>query len=968
MKTTLTRLFTVMMLIIVSMGAMADVKVLFGEKGDDKFKTDGDKIEATYDGGTIVVTQKVVDATKVTVFLTVTPNKGYTMQEKNVIEAYATAPANIGKTRAPLVSEKLTFDCDDFKDEYSTRTYYTTIPSSLALWVKKATFTNKREGAKSTATYTFYVINNNGRASVYANATVETTSTVLDAFKTTSVVSPFIADNNYYFYDTEAGAVAATGLTNGGGNGSSVVGDIDTGDKIIYVRYYYANSSSPIDLSGTKLYNIMVGGRYFADNVNRNRPETKATGEVTEAALLSDGHTNNYHYLWKLTGNDPYNISLTSSYTPGDRFLWGAWNTSKGGSATKMYVNNGVDVGSNNNPIGTIQSTNLYKYGSTYSIASFILLPHSSGTDYVLMAATTSVQPNVSNQYAYQSCQGSGYKDPYVLIASVNNAEVVSLFAPFVCQTPTFSYNTTNNEVTIESETEGATIYYTLTGDDPVVPNAGDPVSPTKLYDPNSKPTVNSRAVVKAVAVKSGKANSDVASTTIVTNPVITLAEGPFTYSGSAIAPSVSSVKDVETVIDPSEYTVGYSDNTDAGTATVTITDAEDGGYIVYGSTTFTIAPKELTVTADTKTKGYGDDEPVLTYTYSGLVNGDNIESILEGALSRETGENSGTYAIGQGTLASTTANYSIEYHGATFTITQKSLGSGTIIPAEGINIDITKNGNGTYSVRVTQGSNENKKVLSAKENEEDTEYDYILSEDDSDPKYHQVTITGYNNYTGSAIAKYVNMTFGTKENTNYFATFVSGDGDLAAPAVITPSIVTGINDNTVTGEDLEYIPGNVPVILLFTLDTEDENDENNVVPGGFTLKPAGSGVTEITEAQQSSNMLVKATGSSSDRTKAVATIYLLYNGEFVLNMAGEVPEGKVYLDPEAGSGNAGSRPFGARLAIIGGRTTGINSASLNEKGKMINDKWYDLTGRRLSGKPTAKGVYVNGGKKVVIR
>ena len=148
MKTTLTRLFTVMMLIIVSMGAMADVKVLFGEKGDDKVKTDGDKIEATYDGGTIVVTQKVVDATKVTVFLTVTPNKGYTMQEKNVIEAYATAPANIGTTRAPLVSEKLTLDCEDFKDETLKRTYTTTIDSKLNLWVKSAKFESASKGGE----------------------------------------------------------------------------------------------------------------------------------------------------------------------------------------------------------------------------------------------------------------------------------------------------------------------------------------------------------------------------------------------------------------------------------------------------------------------------------------------------------------------------------------------------------------------------------------------------------------------------------------------------------------------------------------------------------------------------------------------------------------------------------------------------------------------------------------------------
>ena len=120
MKTTLTRLFTVMMLIMVSMGAKADVKVLFGENGDDTFKSDG---------GTIEVKQEASkkDATKITVYLIVTPNKGYSMKEKDAIEAYATAPANINPTRAPQASEKLTLDCDNFKDEYSVRTYHVDI-------------------------------------------------------------------------------------------------------------------------------------------------------------------------------------------------------------------------------------------------------------------------------------------------------------------------------------------------------------------------------------------------------------------------------------------------------------------------------------------------------------------------------------------------------------------------------------------------------------------------------------------------------------------------------------------------------------------------------------------------------------------------------------------------------------------------------------------------------------------------
>ena len=48
--------------------------------------------------------------------------------------------------------------------------------------------------------------------------------------------------------------------------------------------------------------------------------------------------------------------------------------------------------------------------------------------------------------------------------------------------------------------------------------------------------------------------------------------------------------------------------------------------------------------------------------------------------------------------------------------------------------------------------------------------------------------------------------------------------------------------------------------------------------------------------------------------------------------------------------------------------TTGIQNAMVNGPCSMFNDAWYDLQGRRLSGKPTTKGVYIHGGKKLVIR
>ena len=72
-----------------------------------------------------------------------------------------------------------------------------------------------------------------------------------------------------------------------------------------------------------------------------------------------------------------------------------------------------------------------------------------------------------------------------------------------------------------------------------------------------------------------------------VTGPTIEVADAG-TYDGKAKTPSVT-VKDGGTVISSNEYSVSYENNTNAGTATVKITDVAGGNYDVSGSTTFTI-------------------------------------------------------------------------------------------------------------------------------------------------------------------------------------------------------------------------------------------------------------------------------------------------------------------------------------------------------------------------------------------
>lgn len=79
-----------------------------------------------------------------------------------------------------------------------------------------------------------------------------------------------------------------------------------------------------------------------------------------------------------------------------------------------------------------------------------------------------------------------------------------------------------------------------------------------------------------------------------------------------------------------------------------------------------------LNISGDSKTKVYGGNDPLLTYTVtSGLVAGDTAASALGGALSAPTGAatTAPSYAITQGTLASG-IGYAINYTGGTLTVT----------------------------------------------------------------------------------------------------------------------------------------------------------------------------------------------------------------------------------------------------------------------------------------------------------
>ena len=101
---------------------------------------------------------------------------------------------------------------------------------------------------------------------------------------------------------------------------------------------------------------------------------------------------------------------------------------------------------------------------------------------------------------------------------------------------------------------------------------------------------------------------------------------------------------------------------------------AASGNYALnYASANLTVGQRAITVTADAKSRAYGDVNPALTYQIggSGLVNGDTLSGAL--ATPATTTSNVGVYGINQGTLAAS-GNYALNYTSANLTVGQRAI------------------------------------------------------------------------------------------------------------------------------------------------------------------------------------------------------------------------------------------------------------------------------------------------------
>ena len=336
------------------------------------------------------------------------------------------------------------------------------------------------------------------------------------------------------------------------------------------------------------------------------------------------------------------------------------------------------------------------------------------------------------------------------------------------------------------------------------------------------------------------------------------------TYTGSAKKPNVT-VKDGDyTLVEGKDYTVTYSNNTNAGTATATVTGK--GNYTGSVSKNFTInkASRDVTFNPYHFTRTFGDpDFTIVPTTSGGGILSYSSNDISIATVNSSTGK---VHIVGVGKVRITarlsgSSNYRAASDWYEVTVVAKEVAATMI----GEIAEQTYTGSPlTPAVVVTDGD----ATLT-----EETDYTVEYT-NNTETGEATVTITGKGNYTGTAsttftiVADKTTLDAAITDAADYYESITADYADIAATLLEAINAAKGVQaDKAATQQAVD----------------------------------------------NAAEALKKAVQDAKDAVQVI---------------------------------------------------TGIDSVKVSA----VNSVWYDLNGRKLEGNPTKKGVYIQNGRKVIVR
>lgn len=426
----------------------------------------------------------------------------------------------------------------------------------------------------------------------------------------TNVVDP-INVGTYYVGITTAGGVNYNRLT------KTLIGSFTISAKEIDVTAkaqtrQYNQDNPTLTYEADALYD----GDSFTGALATDATKTSDVGEymITEGTLSAGDN-----YKIKFTGaklvitkaDGPAALTVTGSYTnDGMTYTYtvdaieGAEYSKNGTEWQDSNVFSGLSAGHKYTFYARIKETKNVLAGGIGQSAEVDLskLPGNgtvtiAGWTYGESANAPVVNSTTGNNevtYLYESTDGKGHSSE----AAPTNAGAYKLTVTFAT-TDTHNGTTASAEFTIAKATPDVTA--------PTGLNAtyGDTLADVELdtgwtwKDAGSTEVGNAgENTFTVIYTKDNSGNYNTVEKTVTINvspktvtAAVSVVGDSFIFGGSEQKPGVT-VKDGETTIPESEYTVTYKDNTNAGTAAVTVTDKDGGNYTVSGTTTFEISKK----------------------------------------------------------------------------------------------------------------------------------------------------------------------------------------------------------------------------------------------------------------------------------------------------------------------------------------------------------------------------------------
>ena len=350
-------------------------------------------------------------------------------------------------------------------------------------------------------------------------------------------------------------------------------------------------------VSGTKTFTITAGAAKLT-----GAPQAKnLTYNGNPQELVTDGTAVNGEVVYSLTGNDDYTPAIPTGINAGTYSVYYKVKGANGAADTAarvVYVT--IQPKSVTPTVIVTQSTVSYdgtaKTPQVFVTANNTML--TQGKDYNIFYSNNT-NPGTAMVLIW-SMDGSNYQ-----FSTTTTFEIVKEAAKFTAN-PTgkaLSYDGTAQELLNAGTVEGGTAFYSLDGVtySGVIPTGTE----TKQYTVFAKVVGDStHADSDPVTITAEiKANEPKAPTVVLTGG------NSFSYTGGEIKPTVTVYDDSDKVIPATEYTVSYSNNTNVGTATVTVTSSGKN-YSFTANTTFEIVnagQPQLEITGKKDAVYYGD-------------------------------------------------------------------------------------------------------------------------------------------------------------------------------------------------------------------------------------------------------------------------------------------------------------------------------------------------------------------------